>query len=122
MASTAAKKSGAVDVNVSIDPGTLKRRAPGQTNRWSICRVRFRVFGHLLDTPSIIHLNEREQKTLSVLLNVRRDTVRDWRSGRNPIRPQVWAELLSLITHQKGELHRLEAEVRELLAKQRDNR
>jgi hypothetical protein len=57
------------------------------------------------------------QKTLSVLLNVRRDTVRDWRSGRNPIRPQVWSDLLSLITHQKGELHRLEAEVRELLAK-----
>ena len=62
-----------------------------------------RVFGHLLDTPSIIHLNEREQKTLSVLLNVRRDTVRDWRSGRNPIRPQVWSDPLSLIVHQRDE-------------------
>jgi hypothetical protein len=60
------------------------------------------------------------QMTLAHLLGVRRDSVHDWKSGRNPIRPQVWAELLSLITHQKGELHRLEAEVRELLAQQAD--
>jgi hypothetical protein len=61
------------------------------------------------------------QMTLAHLLNVRRDSIHDWKTGRNPIRPQVWAELLSRITHQKGELHRLEAEVRELLAKQGGN-
>src|SRR5215470_14767356 len=103
VASTAAKKSGAVDVNVSIVRRFIMcllwlrersrgappaRRTAGQHAGFGI-----RVFGHLLDTPSIIHLNEREQKTLSVLLNVRRDTVRDWRSGRNPIHPKIWADL-----------------------------
>jgi hypothetical protein len=58
------------------------------------------------------------QMTLSVLLNVRRDSVRDWRSGRNPIRPQVWADLLSLIVEQRSELGRVEQEVRELLSRQ----
>jgi hypothetical protein len=91
------------------------RRTAGQYAGFGI-----RVFGHLLDTRSIIHLNEREQKTLSVLLNVRRDTVRDWRSGRNPIRPQVWSDLLSLIVHQREELSRVEQEVRAMLAKQGD--
>jgi hypothetical protein len=55
------------------------------------------------------------QMTLAHLLEVRRDTVRDWRTGRNDIRPEIWANLLSLVTHQKSELSRVEQEIRALL-------
>src|SRR5215475_1936287 len=126
VASTAAKKSGAVDVNVSIVrrfimcllwlAGNAQEARPRPDE--PLVNMQGSVSGHLLDTPSIIHLNEREQKTLSVLLNVRRDAVRNWRSGRNPIHPKIWADLLSLIVDQQIALNRVEQEVRELLARQ----
>src|SRR5215475_12684321 len=70
VASTAAKKSGAVDVNVSIVrrfimcllwlPGNAqKARPPAGRTAGQYAGFGIRVFGHLLDTPSLIHLNAR---------------------------------------------------------------
>jgi hypothetical protein len=58
------------------------------------------------------------QMTMSVLLDVRRDSVRDWRSGRNKIHPPVWARVLLLIADRRAELEKLETEIGALLARQ----
>jgi len=41
-------------------------------------------------------------------LGVRRDTVRDWRSGRMEPRPEVWADLLALLEHRQKWLRGIE--------------
>ena len=51
-------------------------------------------------------------------LGVRRDTVRDWRSGRMEPRPEVWADLLALLEHRQKWLRGIEQEPREWLARQ----
>jgi hypothetical protein len=56
------------------------------------------------------------QHHLADWLQVRRDTVRDWRNGRMEPRPQVWADLLSLIADRRADLAKVEAEVRAWLA------
>src|SRR5258708_36473646 len=51
-------------------------------------------------------------------LGVRRDTVRDWRSGRMEPRPEVWADLLALLEHRQKWLRGIEQELREWLPRQ----
>src|SRR5215472_15615390 len=74
-ASTAAKKSGAIDVKANIVrqfimsllwlPGNAEENAPGQPNRSSIWRVRHQAVWPSLDAPGIIHLNELRKKATS---------------------------------------------------------
>src|SRR5258708_37235783 len=48
-------------------------------------------------------------------LGVRRDTVRDWRSGRVGPRPEGWADLLALLEHRQKGVRGVEQELREWL-------
>jgi hypothetical protein len=61
------------------------------------------------------------QHQVAEWLGVRRDTVRDWRSGRSEMRPEhpVWDKLLDMIAERKIELDRVDKELRAWLEKNR---
>jgi hypothetical protein len=53
------------------------------------------------------------QARLAVSLRVRRDTIRDWRTGRLELKPDhnVFDDLLSLLTRREEELRRARADL-----------
>jgi hypothetical protein len=61
---------------------------------------------------------EAWQAALADLMQIRRDSVRQLRSGRMPLRPSHFAALLSLITDRRAELAKVEAELRAWVARQ----
>jgi hypothetical protein len=65
--------------------------------------------------------SESWQHQLAEWLGVRRDTVRDWRTGRSEMRPMhpVWDKLLDMIAERRTELDRVDRELRAWLARHR---
>ena len=61
---------------------------------------------------------ENWQMHLSDWLQVRRDTIRDWRSGRMEPRPEVWDELLALLVERQAAMKEVETKLRAWLAQQ----
>ena len=61
------------------------------------------------------------QHQVAEWLGVRRDTVRDWRSGRSEMRAEhpVWDKLLDMIVEHRIELDRVDKELRAWLEKNR---
>jgi hypothetical protein len=65
--------------------------------------------------------SESWQHQLTEWLGVRRDTVRDWRRGRNELQPShaVWDRLLVMIAERRTELDRVDRELRAWLERNR---
>jgi hypothetical protein len=65
--------------------------------------------------------SESWQHQLAEWLGVRRDTVRDWRRGRNEMQPDhpVWDKLLEMIAERRIELDRVDRELRAWLEQNR---
>jgi hypothetical protein len=61
---------------------------------------------------------EAWQAAIADLMGVRRDTVRQLKSGHLHLRSDHFATLLSLITHKQAELKKIEVELRQWLASQ----
>src|SRR5260370_19493855 len=65
--------------------------------------------------------SEDWQARLAVTLEVRRDTIRDWRSGRLPVGPEHGAldNLLAMVTRREAELRQAKKEMQTFIRRNR---